>query len=163
MQQVVTSAGGVILVIELADFIQQRQAQLNLGDARVAELADIDLDVYLRYKHGEVRKVHTTTVDKIAAALNTEASELLRVAGVRRRRSKPIAATVRSSRGRYSVPSSHIDPSTPEDFATMMLNRAEQLDDQAEAKEAAAKSLLAEAQSLRHSAEDLRKRANIML
>ncbi len=150
-------------MIELADFIQQRQTQLNLGDAQVAELADIDLDVYLRYKHGEVQKVHTITVDKIAAALNAEASELLRVAGVRRRRSRTTAAKVRSSRARYSVPPSYTDPSTPEDFARMMLNRAEQLDDQAEAKEAEANSLLAEAQSLRHSAEDLRKRADIML
>ena len=151
------------MVIELADSIQQRQSQLDLADASVAELADIDLDVYLRYKHGDVRKIHTTTVAKIAAALQMDASELLRIAGVRRRRSRPQPITVKSARTPYAVFASHKDPSTPEDFAELMLQRASELDDQAGVKEAEARSLLAEAQSLHNSAEDLRKRARAML
>jgi hypothetical protein len=156
------------LVIELADSIQQRQSQLDLADASVAELADIDLDVYLRYKHGDVRKIHTTTVAKIATALQMDASELLRIAGVRRRRSSPRPVTIKSSRAPYAVFSLDKDPShknlsTPEDFAELMLQRASELDDQAEVKEAEARSLLAEAQSLQSSAEDLRKRARAML
>jgi transcriptional regulator with XRE-family HTH domain len=151
------------LVIDLADFIQQRQAQLNLTDAAVAELADIDLDVYLRYKHGDVRKVHTTTVARLATALQIDSSELLRVAGVRRRRSRSEAGVVKSPRGVYVLSSLQADPSTPEDFAALMLNRAAQLDDQAETRETEARSLLAEAQRLRDTATDLRKRANAML
>ena len=145
--------------IKLADLIQQQQQHLGIDDRQAAERADVDLDVYLRYKHGEMRKVHTTTVAKIATALQTDASEMLRVAGVRRRRAKT-DTEVKSPRAGYAVSASFGPPSTPADFAKIMLQRADQLEDEARQNENAAQSFLTEAQSLRATARELRSKAN---
>jgi DNA-binding Xre family transcriptional regulator len=60
----------------LTELIERRMQELGKDDRAMASAVRIGLENWLKYRRGEIRRIHKKTLDRIAAALYVQPEEL---------------------------------------------------------------------------------------
>ena len=122
----------------LSELIDRRMKELGKDDRAVAAAVRIGLDNWLKYRRGEIRRVHRKTLERIAEVLGLSTDELTGMQKTRRR------------------------PGESERDAAPNKNTSRFLEQRAQALEAEERRIRGEAEALNRRAEQYRSEAAIL-